>query len=111
MLGLELPGSDGIELINEILQTANIPVIFLSAYGQEEVVARAFDMGAVDYVVKPFSPTEVAARSVAALRKRRMSMQPEPSEPYTRERLTIGYLRRTPAKGRPMITCCSKYGA
>ena len=47
-----------------------MPVIVLSAYGQDEVVARAFDLGAADYVVKPFSPTELAARIRAALRRR-----------------------------------------
>ena len=57
-----LPGSDGIELMRDILGTADVPVIFLSAYGQEQLIARAFDMGAADYVVKPFSPTELAAR-------------------------------------------------
>ena len=53
-------------------------VVFLSVYGQDEVIARAFDMGATDYVVKPFSPTELSARIRAALRKR---MGPGPSQP------------------------------
>ena len=44
-------------------------MIFLSVYGQDETVARAFDMGATDYVVKPFSPTELAARIRAALQE------------------------------------------
>ena len=70
LLDLMLPGTDGMDLMRDILETADVPVIFLSVYGQEEVVARAFDMGAADYVVKPFSPTELAARIRAALRKR-----------------------------------------
>ena len=74
-----LPGTDGIELMKDILRAGDVPVIFLSAYGRDELIARAFDMGAVDYVVKPFSPTELAARIRAALRKRAAS---EPSEPY-----------------------------
>ena len=41
---------------------SDVPVIFLSAYGREEQIARAFDMGAADYVVKPFSATELSAR-------------------------------------------------
>ena len=49
---------------------ADVPVIFLSAYGREEQIARALEMGADDYVVKPFSPTELAARIKAALRRR-----------------------------------------
>ena len=47
-----------------------MPVVFISAYGWEDLVARAFDMGAVDYVVKPFSPTELSATWIrAALRR------------------------------------------
>ena len=68
LLALLLPGTDGIELMQDILAVADVPVIFLSAYGREEVIARAFEMGAVDYVVKPFSPTELAVRIGAALR-------------------------------------------
>ncbi len=70
LLDLMLPANDGIELMRDILDVADVPVIFLSVYGREEVVARAFEMGAVDYVVKPFSPTELSARIKAALRGR-----------------------------------------
>ena len=79
-----------------------MPVIFLSVNGQEEVVARAFDMGAADYVVKPFSPTELAARIRAALRKRAAPELAQPSEPYVRADLTIDYpQRRVTVAGRP----------
>ena len=67
LLDLVLPGGDGIELMHQVHGMADVPVIFLSAYGQEETVARALDMGATDYVVKPFSQTELAARIRAAL--------------------------------------------
>ena len=91
LLDLLLPGTDGIKLMEEIHESADVPVIFLSAYGQEELIARAFDMGAADYLVKPFSPTELAARIRAALRRR---TTPEPSEPYVLKGLTIDYARR-----------------
>ena len=48
LLDLMLPGTDGIRLMRDILEIANVPVIFLSAYSQEEVVVRAFELGAVD---------------------------------------------------------------
>ena len=92
LLDLMLPETDGIELMKDILNEADMPVIFLSAYGREELIARAFDMGAVDYVVKPFSPTELAARIRAALRRQAAS---EPSEPYTLGELTIDYANRS----------------
>ncbi len=94
LLDLLLPGSDGIELMQEILRQAKIPVIFLSGYGNEQVVARALEMGADDYIVKPFSPTELAARIQAALRRRLPPQQEEPTEPYVRDQLTIDYSRR-----------------
>ena len=94
LLDLVLPGSDGIELMREILKTADVPVIFLSAYGQDEVVARALDLGAADYLVKPFSPTELAARIRAALRKRIAPEGPEPSGPYFAGGLGIDYVER-----------------
>ncbi|MDE2718228.1 MAG: response regulator [Chloroflexota bacterium] len=92
LLDLMLPETDGIELMKDILNKADMPVIFLSAYGREELIARAFDMGAVDYVVKPFSPTELAARIRAALRRQAAS---DPSEPYTLGELTIDYANRS----------------
>ena len=64
-----LPGSDGIELMKEILGIADVPVIFLSAYSNDEIIARAFEAGAADYMVKPFSPTELVARVRGAMRK------------------------------------------
>ena len=100
ILDLMLPGTDGIELMKDILSAGDVPVIFLSAYGRDELIARAFDMGAVDYVVKPFSPTELAARIRAALRKRAAS---EPSEPYVLGDLTIDYAERSVTlAGRPL---------
>ncbi len=100
LLDLMLPGMDGIELMQDILRLADVPVIFLSAYGREEQIARAFDMGAVDYVVKPFSPTELSARIRAALRRRAVS---EPVEPYVVRDLVIDYIaRRVTLAGRPV---------
>ena len=100
LLDLMLPGTDGIELMKDILDVADVPVIFLSVYGREELIARAFDMGAADYVVKPFSPTELLARIRAALRRRAAA---EPSEPYVWGDLTIDYAgRRVALAGRPV---------
>ena len=108
LLDLMLPGADGIELMGDILEVADVPVIFLSAYGREEVVARAFDMGAVDYVVKPFSSTELSARIKAALRRR---VAVEPSESYVLGDLTIDYAqRRVTLAGRRVRLTPTEYG-
>ena len=94
LLDLVLPGTDGIELMRDILSIDNVPVIFLSGYGQDQVIVRAFEMGADDYIVKPFSPTELAARVQAALRRRAGPARAEPAEPYVRGDLTIDYAQR-----------------
>ena len=75
LLDLMLPGRDGLQLFEEIPELSDLPVIFISGYGRDETVARAFELGADDYIVKPFSATELAARVGAALRRHR---DPEP---------------------------------
>ena len=70
LLDLVLPGIDGIDLMKRIPELAELPVIFISGYGNDETIARALELGATDYIVKPFSPTELVARIRAALRRR-----------------------------------------
>ena len=72
----------------------DIPVIFVSAYGQEENVTRALDMGAVDYLVKPFSPSELAARVRAAMRQRAGLSREEQPSPFLLDDLGINYAER-----------------
>ena len=88
LLDLMLPGSSGIDLMNDIFSVASVPIVFLSAYSQEDIVARAFDMGAADYVVKPFSQTELLARIRAALRNQEVF---PPSTPYVFKGLVVDY--------------------
>ena len=88
LLDLVLPGSDGIALMEQVPELADLPVIFISAYGRDETIARAFERGAADYIVKPFSPTELTARVGAALRSR------VPAEPFALGALAIDYERR-----------------
>ncbi len=71
LLDLLLPGRDGTELLQEIPELSDLPVIFISGYGRDETVTQAFELGADDYIVKPFSPTELEARIRVALRRRR----------------------------------------
>lgn len=70
LLDLVLPGTDGIELMKTNPALADLPVIFVSGYGRDETIARALEAGATDYIVKPFSPTELLARIQVALRSR-----------------------------------------
>ena len=75
LLDLLLPDADGIKLMESVHELAELPVIFISAYGRDETIARALELGAEDYLVKPFSPTELVARIGVALRSR---VEPEP---------------------------------
>ena len=94
LLDLMLPGSDGIELMENIPELSQLPVIFLSAYGRDQVIARALEAGADDYIVKPFSPTELLARIQAALRRKAQTERPEPSEPCVVGDLVVNFAER-----------------
>ena len=107
LLDLMLPGTDGVALMQDLLAIADVPVIFVSAYGREELVTRALDEGAVDYVVKPFSATELEARINAALRQR-ASMTP--AEPYEYKELRVDYEQRlVTLSGRPVALPALEY--
>ncbi len=110
LLDLMLPGSDGIELMGEILAITDVPVIFVSAYGRDQVIAQAFSKGASDYIVKPFSPTELVARVKAALRRRNVVEQLEPSDPYVVGDLYIDPSeRRVRVAGREVKLTATEY--
>ena len=115
LLDLALPGADGMELMRDILDIAEVPVIFLSAYGRDQNIERAFDMGAADYMVKPFSPTELVARIKGALRKQAGPERDEPAEPFELGKLAIDYEHRRvtvanlPVHLTPSSTICSAY--
>ena len=93
LLDLQLPGGDALELMDGVLTPAGVPTILLLPDGQEEAVAQALDRGAADYVVQPFSPTELTARIRAALR-RRAAAWADPPEPYRLGGLRIDYAAR-----------------
>ena len=106
LLDLALPGADGIALMQTLPALAGLPVIFVSAYGREETVARALEAGAADYVVKPFSPGELVARVRAALR-RETAREPEP---FRLGDLVIDYaLHRVTVAGRPVRLTATEY--
>jgi DNA-binding response OmpR family regulator len=69
VLDLMLPGVDGLEVCRTIRCAANVPVIMLTARATEEDKLRGLELGADDYVTKPFSPRELVARVAAVLRR------------------------------------------
>ena len=104
LLDLVLPGADGIELLRTLPGLAGLPVIFVSAYGRGETVARALEAGAADYLVKPFSPAELVARVGLALRRR------TPPAPFVLGDLAIDRAkRRVTVAGRPVRLTATEY--
>ena len=69
IVDLLLPDGDGIELCRRLREWSDMPVIVLSAVGEEDAKVRALAAGADDYVTKPFGPRELLARLQANLRR------------------------------------------
>lgn len=87
LMDIMMPRLDGFSAVKEIKKGKNIPVIMLSARGEEYDKLFGFEIGADDYVTKPFSPKEVMARVHAVLK--RTSQQEEQRDIVTFEGLTI----------------------
>ncbi|MBM7713099.1 response regulator transcription factor [Siminovitchia sp. FSL H7-0308] len=69
LLDIMLPGKDGFDICQEIREKSEIPIIFLSAKGEEWDKVKGLKLGGDDYIVKPFSPGELVARIEAVLRR------------------------------------------
>ena len=69
ILDLVLPDLDGVEVCRRLREWSQVPVVVLSALGDEDIKVKALDQGADDYVIKPFSAPELLARMRSALRR------------------------------------------
>lgn len=87
ILDLMLPGKDGYDVCKEIRQISNIPIIMLTAKGETFDKILGLELGADDYIVKPFDTKELTARVKAVLR--RYSPQPDKLKQVVLNRLTI----------------------
>jgi DNA-binding response OmpR family regulator len=77
LLDVMLPGLDGFEVCRRIRDSSDVPILLLTARSGEGDKVVGLDMGADDYVVKPFSPRELMARVRALLRRRRLEAEQE----------------------------------
>jgi len=91
ILDLGLPGMDGLDVAREIRHEGNTPIIMLTARSEEADKLVGLELGADDYVTKPFSPREVVARVRTVLRR----AQPAPTQP---EAITVGNISLDPAR-------------
>ena len=81
LLDIMLPGMDGLALLEALRQQQDVPVMLMSALGNEQDRITGFTRGADDYLPKPFSLAELDARSDALLRRMAMLQRPPPSLP------------------------------
>ena len=73
ILDLGLPDEDGFSVLKEIRSWSNIPIIILSVRNSEESIVKALDLGADDYITKPFNSSELLARIRANIRRTQQS--------------------------------------
>jgi len=79
LLDIMLPGTDGMTICKEIRKTSNVPIIMMTARVEEIDRLLGLEIGADDYICKPFSPREVVARVKAVLRRTGPSTLPDVS--------------------------------
>ncbi|MFD3937212.1 response regulator transcription factor [Streptomyces sp. NPDC058611] len=103
LLDLMLPGMDGLEVCRRLRATAAVPVIMLTARGDEDDRIAGLELGADDYVTKPFSPRELVLRVESVLRRSRGSRRQDPAP--TRPLLAAGGVLLDPENRR-----AEKYG-
>ena len=110
VLDLMLPGIDGLSLTQHIRQDRHIPIIMLTAKGEANDRIRGLDMGADDYMAKPFSPQEVVSRVRAVLRRTGADSQPGGGGSLVFRELHIDPASRSVAvKGTPITLTAKEF--
>lgn len=101
ILDVMMPDMDGFEVLKRIREVSNVPVIMLTVKGNEADKVRGLDLGADDYVTKPFSPRELVSRVKAALRRMAMPGPVPKTEIRVDDNLSIDFgLRKVVVKGK-----------
>ena len=102
-LDIMMPVLDGFGALERIREFSNVPVIMVTARGSENDRVRGLDLGADDYIVKPFSATEVLARARAVLRRAQVSGGDFQQSIFTHGNLRIDFARAEVYRGDKMI--------
>ena len=109
ILDIMMPGPDGFEVCQAIRRQSDVPIIILSARGQEKDIVRALDLGADDYLTKPFGVEEMLARVRAVLR-RTAQVPTTPRPPLVVGDLEIDFAaRRVTVGGREVQLTPTEY--
>ena len=102
-LDVMMPVLDGFTALERIREFSNVPIIIVTARGNEQDRVRGLDLGADDYIVKPFSATEVLARARAVLRRAQSSGSLFQQSIFTHGTLRIDFARAEVFKGDKMV--------
>ncbi len=103
ILDLGLPDMDGLKVLKEIRNFSDIPVIILTVRGEETDKVRGLELGADDYIVKPFSHMEFLARVKAVLRRSHLPELKGAIAPFVTPKLSIDFATRTVIKNNQKI--------
>lgn len=111
ILGIMLPSLDGLEVCRRLREWSQMPIIMLSAKGAAEEKVKCLDLGADDYITKPFDVNELVARIRAVLRRTRM-IGTVPTQPYfISDDLKISFVeRRATLAGKEVKLTPTEYG-
>jgi len=120
IMDLMMPGMDGLELCREIRKSSDVPIIMLTARGEEIDRILGLELGADDYIVKPFSPRELVAR-VKAILRRIKKVEPASNEHVlfegggmiindeTRQVTVVGQLVNLTPKEYELLSCLARH--
>jgi DNA-binding response OmpR family regulator len=115
VLDVMLPGRDGLEVVRILREESTVPILLLSARDEEMDRVTGLEVGADDYLTKPFAMRELLARVRAMLRRRRMAAPPEPGMPAGGE-LVVGDVVVDPprheatVRGEPLTLTAKEFG-
>ncbi len=108
LLDVMLPARDGLDVLGDLRRTSNIPVILVSALGEEADRVLGLKMGADDYVVKPFSAAELSARIESVLRRAAAQGAPEAANQLSFDGLVIDLVTREVTAGGEKVDMTAK---
>ena len=94
LLDIMMPDINGFEVLKKIREVNNVPVIMLTAKGEEDDRIQGLELGADDYITKPFSPRELVSRIRAVLRRTKSFKEDQVDKIIVDDRLTIDFSRR-----------------
>ena len=104
LLDIMMPRLDGFAACQRIREFSNVPIIILTAKGEEQDRVRGLDMGADDYLVKPFSATELLARVRAVLRRAQLPSDAGQARFFIHENLRIDFARAEVWRGDIVVS-------